>query len=474
MSGQVYRDVRGTIGTFGGTTAMVLLLLSAGLPLRVSAQTSATIYNDGRVLVRRVVPMTISSGTSVQRVDLGPLDPSTLFALDPEVMITGARYDGALDQRSALRRAVGQQLLFVRRETEDTMSGVVLGVDPLRIQMADGRVAFAMPGFPLFPGEVAAAERSVILGLRSAAQRRGLRLGYFTNGASWMASYQVVLGRTDARVTGAAAVTSETLQLQDTELQLLAGAVSQVEPPPQPPRPLMARTAEAKAFSDVATNTAAEQRVGEFHLYTLPGRTSLQPGQTATVALFEPARVKFEKSYVVRGQLPYWGYLPPQGEPIDVPVEVFYTLQRPRGADFGDRPLPGGVARLFEPDSAGRLQLVGEARTEHTPAGKELRLAAGNAFDLTATRVQTGYTTRRDSTPGGATRTIATVDYRVTVTNATDSAVTVEVREERAGEWTVVSSSVPAEKVSSTVTRFRLKVPARDEATMTYRLRVVW
>jgi hypothetical protein len=69
---------------------------------------------------------------------------------------------------------------------------------------------------------------------------------------------------------------------------------------------------------------------------------------------------------------------------------------------------------------------------------------------------------------------VATADYRVTLKNATDSAVTVLVQEERAGEWAVVSSSVPAEKVSSTVTRFRVRVPAVGEATITYRLRVIW
>jgi hypothetical protein len=38
----------------------------------------------------------------------------------------------------------------------------------------------------------------------------------------------------------------------------------------------------------------------------------------------------------------------------------------------------------------------------------------------------------------------------------------------------VVSSSVPAEKLSSTRTRFRVKVPARGEAAVTYRVRIVW
>jgi hypothetical protein len=50
----------------------------------------------------------------------------------------------------------------------------------------------------------------------------------------------------------------------------------------------------------------------------------------------------------------------------------------------------------------------------------------------------------------------------------------VDVLEERGGEWSVVSSSVPAEKLSSTRSRFRVPVPAGGEAVLTYRLRVVW
>jgi hypothetical protein len=87
--------------------------------------------------------------------------------------------------------------------------------------------------------------------------------------------------------------------------------------------------------------------------------------------------------------------------------------------------------------------------------------------------VQTTYATRRDSTKAGW-RTLATADYRVTVRNATDSAATVDVQEERGGEWSMIQSSVPAEKVSSTITRFRVKVPPRGQTVLTYRVRVVW
>jgi hypothetical protein len=191
------------------------------------------------------------------------------------------------------------------------------------------------------------------------------------------------------------------------------------------------------------------------------------------VALFAPATAPAERTYVVRGQLPFWGFIPQQPEEMPVPVQVFYTVKRARKTELGDRPLPGGTARVFQADSAGRLQLVGEAALPHTPAGEDLRLNAGNAFDLTARRTQTSYTTRRDSSKAGI-RTVVTADYSVALANATDSAATVEVREERAGEWTVVSSSVPAEKVSSMVTRFRVLVPPRGQTTLTYRIRAIW
>jgi hypothetical protein len=48
------------------------------------------------------------------------------------------------------------------------------------------------------------------------------------------------------------------------------------------------------------------------------------------------------------------------------------------------------------------------------------------------------------------------------------------VIENRGGEWTVVSSSIKGEKLSSTRTVFRVPVPARGKATLTYRVRVIW
>ena len=456
------------------TTARVaglVLLLGAASVARAAAQTSLTIYNDGRVLVRRTVPITLPKGTSTQRVTLGPLDPASIFSLDSSVSINGLAYDGAVDEASALRRSVGRRLIFRLPESKDTISALVLGVDPLRLQLPDGRVTFSPPGAALYPGDVVVADPTASLKLESARAQDRLRLGYFTGGAMWRASYQVALGGGAARVTGSAVLESQALRAEDAEVQLLAGAVGRAQPQ-APPSPYAGRAAMAEAMV-LDKATASEQRVGEFHLYSLPGRSTLLPGLTTTVALFEPADVKYERNYVVHGVVPWWGMLPQQGDETEAPGHGVYPLKRPRNPDLGDRPLPGGIVRLFQSDSAGRPQLVGEAAMDHTPAGQDVRLSAGTAFDITARRLQTSYATRRDSTRAGW-RTVATADYRATVRNATDSAVTVDVQEERAGEWTVVQSSVTAEKVSSTITRFRVKVPAREETVLTYRVRVVW
>lgn len=450
-----------------------LFAISVLLPASLRAQTGLTIYQDGRVMVRRTVDLAVPAGGSTHRLALGRLDPATLFALDSGVAVMGASYDEAVDEANTMRRAVGRVLWFRTGSRGgapnvwDTVSVTVIGVDPERFRLADGRIVFDRPGLPIYPAELVLVDPTLAVGLRSARALPSLRLGYFTDGASWTASYGVILGRGGARVTGSAAIPSGTLRVADAEVQLLAGSVGQAKQP-RPPMPYAARAVAMEQV--VVTDAAAEQQVGEARLYTLPGRLTLEPGVTTSAALFEPAAAPWERSFIVRGQMPYWGPVPQTGDQEGrVPVEVQYTLTRRPRTTFGDLPLPAGTWRLYQSDDAGRLQLVGEASAGHNAPGQEIHLSAGTAFDLTATRVQTTYQTRRDSL-----RTIATMEFRVTIASAKDSASVVDVLEERAGEWSVVSSSIPAERLSSTRTRFRVRVPARGEAQLTYRLRVVW
>jgi hypothetical protein len=222
--------------------------------------------------------------------------------------------------------------------------------------------------------------------------------------------------------------------------------------------------------AEASFDGAQEQRLGEAHLYTVPGRVTLRPCQTSLVALFAPTDAPMAKRLVVRSGIPYWGGLPQYGDEQDVPVAVTYVVTRALKTPFGDTPVPGGTARIYQKDDGGRLQMIGESGLGHTAAGQPLELDAGTAFDLTAKRTQTTYSMTRDKNG----RSTAIADYRVTVANATDSAATVDVYEERGGDWAVVQSSLTADRVSSTRVRFRVSVPAKGETTITYRIQASW
>lgn len=445
----------------------IVVAMIAGFSVTASAQTSLTIYNDGRVLERRIVAKGLPAGSSTHRLVLGQLDLGSLFALDSGVVVTGASYDATVDEANTLRRAIGRKLTFTHRmangATDSTVAEVV-GVDPERYRLSDGRIVFGRPGLPLYPPELIQEQPTVLMAVKADKARPNLGIGFFSSGAAWSASYALVLGAKGmARIAGQATIGGMPKLVEDAEIQLLAGNVGRVA------KAQFGDAIMVRAAAPMAQEAASQQQVGEAHLYTLPGRLTLAPGVETLAALFEPANAPFERTFTVRGQLPYWGGLPQYGDETVEPVNVTYVIKRALKTEFGDRPIPAGIARVYERDAQGRPQLVGESALDHTAPGQDLRLDAGTAFDLTAKRIQSTYVTRREGR-----RTIATATYVVTLANAKDSLVTVDVLEQRGGEWSVVSSSVPADKVSSTITRFRVKVPAKDDATLTYQVRVVW
>lgn len=458
---------------------LIALALVTGHWSLVTAQqapsTSITLYQDGRVLVRRAYTMRIPAGASTQHLALGPVDPASLVSLDSDVAITGATTSPALDPEGALRQMIGRDILFRSGAMlRDTVRANLIGMDPPRVRLADGSIFFGLPGTPTFPADQLPAESATDLRIQARRGSDQLRLGGFAQGGSWNAMYAIVLRGTTASVTALASFAAP-LSADNAEVQLLAGQVNQA--PQASPGVAMRQMAMSAARAVSEDNAgASQQKVGEFHLYTLPGRQQLRPGTLSSVALFDPATSPVAKSYEVRSSVPFYGYWGQTGDEGETPVTVFYTLTRPRRTPFGDAPLPAGAARLFEADSAGRLQLVGEAGIGHTAPGEEMRINAGSAFDLVAKRIQTDWQQGQEPVPGATrrTRTFVNAAYTDTLRNQGDTDALIDVQVERGGDWRIVESSIPADRLSSTRARFRVKVPARSEAVVTYRIKATW
>src|SRR6267378_6407498 len=124
----------------------VVALVFIGLPL--AAQTSLSIYRDGRVVVRRTLPQALQQGRNALTLRLEALDPATLFSPDTEVSVSSATVHYASSANDALARAVGQTLSFVRSKG-DTVRATVIRVDPPQYKLSDGRLLLGLPGEPL-------------------------------------------------------------------------------------------------------------------------------------------------------------------------------------------------------------------------------------------------------------------------------------------------------------------------------------
>jgi hypothetical protein len=447
---------------------LAVLLLMLGAPL--AAQTSLSIYSDGRVVVRRSLAQPLEKGRNALALDLAGADPATVFSPDTAVTLVSAVLRRATERGPALENAVGQTLSFVRAKG-DTVRATVVRASPPQYRLPDGRLLLVEPGEPLFPPELVRTTSQAALVLDAGRPRPTTDLAWVTQGASWYAVYQVVVAAGSggqAAVSGTATLVSQSLRVDSAAVQLVAGTINRVQSGAGPQLAAMRMSLAREA----APAAASEEAVGETHVYTLPARVTLEPGVSVVTALFPRALVPVMQEYIVPGVLPFRGYVSDlSGSPDHrVPVQVWYTLKRPRTTPFGDRPLPGGTVQLYQADSAHRVQLVGEATNGHTAPGKDLRVQSGDAFDVTAERVQTDYT--QEQLPairrGLPVRQRFTASYRVTLSNAKADPVTVDVRETRAGTWTVVTSSVAPEKLSATEVRFRLAVPAKGETTLTY------
>ncbi len=447
-------------------------LLSVGLVLvgvPLSAQTSLSIYRDGRVVVRRTLPQALQQGRNTLVLRLEALDAATLFSPDTLVAVSSATVRYPSTATDALARAVGQTLSFVRAKG-DTIRATVVRADPPQFRLSDGRLLLGLPGEPLFPAEIVRTSPEAQLVLDASRARQRTELAYVAQGMTWEALYQVILTGARCLVSGTATVTSQALRADSAEVQLVAGAIRRTREQKRAPESYQPGALRLDAVMVSGVETAQEQAVGETHVYQLPGRLSIEPNVPVTTALFPRSSAPVTQELIVPGVLPWRGWIGQNPEPNRVPVQVWYTVKRAARTPFGDRPLPAGTVQLYQADSSGRVQLIGEASNDHTAPGRDLRLQSGDAFDITAERVQTDYNQEQipPARRGLPARQRATAAYRVTITNAKTDAVTVDVREARFGNWRIIESSVAPEKLSSTESRFRVSVPARGEATLTY------
>jgi hypothetical protein len=212
-----------------------------------------------------------------------------------------------------------------------------------------------------------------------------------------------------------------------------------------------------------------EEGLFEYHLYSLDRPTTLKDNQTKQVSLLSGKTVPVRKDYLLKGESRwYQDRFADLGDKLK--VGVYLEFENKAGSGLG-LPLPKGVVRVYQRDSGGRAQFVGEDSIDHTPVNEKVRLKLGDAFDVTARRRQTDF---KSLGKQGQYQNVYETAFQLDLQNAKKEPVTVTVLEPLVGDWEIFQNSQPFTKETSTLAKFLVPVQAEGKATLTYRARVRW
>lgn len=445
-----------------------------------SDQTSVavTIYNEDLALVKDSRKLNLNTGLSALsfRDVSAQIKPETalLRSLLPNssLQVLEQNFDfDLLTPQKLLEKNVGQQVTIIRTnpstgaETEETAT--VLSAQDGVVLKIGNRIETGIPGriaYPNVPGQLKDRPTLTTQVQYKGAEQTSLELSYLTGGLQWKADYVAELSSKEDAIDLSGWVTLTNTSgsaYPNAKVQLVAGDVNRVREAIRPKTMMMRSEA---LVADAAM--PSEQGLLEYHLYTLPRTTTIAENQTKQVALLSAQHIPARKELVLSGADYYY-----QGAYRDIEkkqkVQVFVEFENKESSKLGI-PLPKGTMRVYKKDNDGTAQFVGEDQIDHTPKNDSVRLNLGNAFDVTADRVQTDFKNlgKPNQVP------LYESAYAITLHNAKKETVTVTVQEPLNGDWKILNESQPHKKTSAHQATWQVNVPAESDVTLKYRVQV--
>jgi hypothetical protein len=474
--------------------ASALALAALLVPMQLAAQTApavqtstladqkevaVTVYNSNVALVRDVRQLRLPTGTvDLRFMDIAAqVNPVTVHIVSltapKELTVLEQNYEyDLLNPAKLLDKYVGKEVTLVRLRTENNstkeedVKATLLANNEGPVWKVGNEIVTGMGSdhyiFPDLPENLYSKPTLVWRLENKESAGQSVEASYLTNEMNWNADYvlTVAADQKNADLNGWVTVVNHSgTAFRNAQLQLVAGEVHRVQPPVEP-RPMM------KAMAGPAAQPQfVQEGISEYHLYTLERRMNLQQNETKQISLLASTGVHIDKLFEVDGQSFYYRNAQRPGEPFKDPVQVHLKFKNSQDNSLG-QPLPAGTVRVYQGDSKGQVQFIGEDHIDHTPKDETLDLHIGNAFDIVEERKQTDF-----KTFGANTYEMA---FEVELRNHKPEPITVEVNEPIGGDWTMLDSNFKYEKTAAFACRFIVPVAANSASVLKYRVRVKW
>lgn len=390
-------------------------------------------------------------------------DNNRVQVLSQRLMLASGANDALLGQLGKQVSVIGdngQVLVKGELQRVDHDGSLVIGGD-----VFGPTVVRRYSAVKLISGEAGSGSRLLVRVHTDASGHSQATLSYPTHGLGWRAAYTGTLqagGRCRLRLDAQASIANRSGRDWDgASIKLFAGQPN-IRSQYNGPRPMMAAAAPANR-----TTLPQQESLDAYRTYTLPGRVDLPDNSVTLTPLYAPRTIDCERAWTYENGN---AWTPPR--PMTNATTNANLLQGSIASVLrfqAPETLPAGHMRVLTADHDGNLQFIGENTVQDTSRHDAVELALGTAFDLHAQRERTSF--QYD-------KTARRIDeaFRVTLTNAGDTARTVSVIEHpnRWNQWSLVSSSVtPANKTADTL-EFHVDVPAHGSATLDYALRYEW
>lgn len=423
---------------------------------------SVTVYNSNLALVQDIRHLEIPAGRSrLEFKDVSAsIRPETVSLSAKGLSVVEQNFDyDLLTPAKMMEKAVGRQIQIIRTnpatgaqvaETATVLSvndGVVLKVgNHIEVLRDDGiptRVVFSS-----IPENLRAEPTLSVTVDAAGAGARDVTLSYLTTGLSWKADYVALFDEklNTIGIEGWVTLTNKSgTSFRAAKTQLIAGDINLADSGSDYwQREQRLRAAQRSG----GTGTSTQTSIADYDVFTLPGRIDIAENQTKQVSFLDVHGIKAEKIYEYR-------------------ADSFDTYQQPAHAEValtfndGDRPLPAGVVRVYMRDVSGDPKFVGEDAIDQTPAGSDLNIKIGEAFDVTIR--PTVVTSQKID----VWQTRYSMSY--TVRNAKSEAVIVDVRQTGLGRDAKVNAeSLPSKRVDAHTLSWNVAVPAHGETVLTF------
>ena len=444
------------------------------------ADLSITVYNSDIALVRDVRNLVLPTGTfDLSFMDIAAtVNPATVLfrslSEPAQVSVLEQNYEyDLLEPDKLLRKYVGRDVTLVRNRQvdgttqEQEVTARLLSYNNQPVWRIGSEIVTGLHAdhirFPELPDTLYSRPTLIWTLENGGAAGHRVEAKYLAGKLSWSADYVLTVTRDDraGNIDGWVTLTNGSgTAFPNARLQLVAGDLNRVRQAIDRLR----RAEDVQMREYAAAAPMAQEAFSEYHLYTLARKTTINNNETKQVSMLSGTGFPVQKRYVVNGNQFYYHNAARPGAPIKDSVEVFYQFTNEQKSGLG-MPMPAGTVRVYQSDSNGGVQFVGEDRIMHTPKDETLNLKIGNAFDVVCERSQVDFEK--------IAANVYEIEYAITLRNRKTSPITVEVNEPvGAATWRMLSASHKWTKTAAFAAQFVVPVEAGAEAVLKFRVRV--